>query len=153
MHCRIEINLSHDDQCRISNNGFTKCDDNLVQCRIVEQAQESSSGSSDDKIVDVEESEANKISEDILKCLMNIFVRLSSTKGKTMDFDSFSSLAAKASSIETNVADSDFRDPYCNSYENKKRDIGPYKHLYAIEARSVDLNRRTNATFLIRRLR
>ncbi|KAK4416217.1 hypothetical protein Salat_2447200 [Sesamum alatum] len=121
-----------------------------IQCRIVEQAQESSSGSSDDRVVDVE-SEANRMSEDILKCLINIFVRLSSSKGKTMDFESFSSLSAKAL-IENNV-ESNFRDPYCNFSELKKRDIGTYKHLYVIESRSVDLNRKTSASFLIRRLK
>ncbi|KAL7141358.1 hypothetical protein ABFS83_08G047700 [Erythranthe nasuta] len=120
-----------------------------IQCRNVEQAQESSFGSCDDKIFDVE-SEANKLSEDILKCLINIFVRLSSSKSKTMDLEySFcSSLVAKASD-----EDSDFRDPYCNFTEYKKREIGPYKHLYVIESRSVDLSRRKNASFLIRRLR
>ncbi|KAL2504848.1 hypothetical protein Adt_20469 [Abeliophyllum distichum] len=64
-----------------------------LQCRIVEQAQESSS---DDRVTDAE-SPANKISED--------------------------------------------------------RDIGHYKHLSTIEAGSVDLNRKTNASFLIRRLK
>ncbi|KAL0377735.1 UNVERIFIED_CONTAM: hypothetical protein Sradi_3079000 [Sesamum radiatum] len=121
-----------------------------IQCRTVEQAQESSSGSSDDRVADVE-SEANRMSEDILKCLINIFVRLSSSKGKTMDFESFSSLSAKA--LSENNVESNFRDPYCNFSELKKRDVGTYKHLYAIEARSVDLNRKTNASFLIRRLK
>ncbi|KAL0288141.1 UNVERIFIED_CONTAM: hypothetical protein Scaly_2740500 [Sesamum calycinum] len=119
-------------------------------CRTVEQAQESSSGSSDDRVADVE-SEANRMSEDILKCLINIFVRLSSSKGKTMDFESFSPLSAKA--LSENNVESNFRDPYCNFSELKKRDVGSYKHLYAIEARSVDLNRKTNASFLIRRLK
>ncbi|KAL0350637.1 UNVERIFIED_CONTAM: hypothetical protein Sradi_4212900 [Sesamum radiatum] len=121
-----------------------------IQCRTVEQAQESSSGSSDDRVADVE-SEANRMSEDILKCLINIFVRLSSSKGKTMDFESFSPLSAKA--LSENNVESNFRDPYCNFSELKKRDVGTYKHLYAIEARSVDLNRKTNASFLIRRLK
>ncbi|KAL0450317.1 UNVERIFIED_CONTAM: hypothetical protein Slati_1588100 [Sesamum latifolium] len=121
-----------------------------IQCRTVEQAQESSSGSSDDRVADIE-SEANRMSEDILKCLINIFVRLSSSKGKTMDFESFSSLSAKA--LSENNVESNFRDPYCNFSQLKKRDVGTYKHLYAIEARSVDLNRKTNASFLIRRLK
>lgn len=118
-----------------------------MQCRIVEQAQESSSGSSDDRGVDIE-SEANKMSQDILNCLISIFVRMSSSRGKTMDF---SSLGAKAF-CENNV-ESSFRDPYFNSSELKKRDIGTYKHLYVIEAHSVDLNRKASASFLIRRLR
>ncbi|KAL2240327.1 UNVERIFIED_CONTAM: hypothetical protein Sindi_0673900 [Sesamum indicum] len=121
-----------------------------IQCRTVEQAQESSSGSSDDRVADVG-SEANRMSEDILKCLINIFVRLSSSKGKTTDFESFSSLSAKA--LSENNVESNFRGPYCNFSELKKRDVGTYKHLYAIEARSIDLNRKTNASFLIRRLK
>lgn len=120
---------------------------NSVQCRIVEQAQESSSGSSDDRGVDIE-SEANKMSQDILNCLISIFVRMSSSRGKTMDF---SSLGAKA--FCDNNVESSFRDPYFNSSELKKRDIGTYKHLYVIEAHSVDLNRKASASFLIRRLR
>lgn len=118
-----------------------------MQCRIVEQAQESSSGSSDDRGVDIE-SEANKMSQDILNCLISIFVRMSSSRGKTMDF---SSLGAKAF-CENNV-ESSFRDPYFNSEELKKRDIGTYKHLYVIEPHSIDLNRKASASFLIRRLR
>ncbi|KAG8384403.1 hypothetical protein BUALT_Bualt04G0114400 [Buddleja alternifolia] len=121
-----------------------------MQCRIVEQAQESSSGSSDDRIVDID-SEANRTSENILKCLINIFVRLSSSKGKTMDLESFSSLATKT--FSENNAESDFRDPYCIFSEINKRDIGTYKHLYSIEARSVDVKRKSNASFLIRRLK
>lgn len=142
---KTDIYLYKNQKCVITN-----CDDTFVQCRIVEQAQESSSGSSDDRALDVE-SEANKMSEEILNCLISIFVRLSTSKGKTMDLESFSSLAAKA--ISENNVESNFRDPYCISSELKKRDIGTYKYLYVIEASSVDLNRKTNALFLIRRLR
>ncbi|CAI9763311.1 unnamed protein product [Fraxinus pennsylvanica] len=121
-----------------------------LQCRIVEQARESSSSSSDDRVTDTE-SPANKISEDILKCLSSIFLRLNKLKGKTMDSESFSSLVSRA--FSKNNMESDFRDPYCISSEFKKRDIGPYKHLCTIEAGSVDLNRKTNASFLIHRLK
>ncbi|KAL2528486.1 hypothetical protein Fot_21087 [Forsythia ovata] len=118
-----------------------------LQCIIVEQAQESSS---DDSVTDAE-SPANKISEDVLKCLSSIFLRLNKPKGKTMDSESFSSLVSRA--FSENNAESDFRDPYCISSEFKKRDIGHYKHLCTIEAGSVDLNRKTNASFLISRLK
>ncbi|GFP96934.1 hypothetical protein PHJA_001837500 [Phtheirospermum japonicum] len=124
-----------------------------MQCRIVEQAHESSSGSTDDRVLDVN-NEANKLSEDILKCLINVFVRLSSSKGKTMDSESFSSFSAKEFNGNNNkIVESDSRDPYCNFTEFKKRDIGTYKYLYVIEARSVDLKRKTNASFLIQRLK
>lgn len=44
-------------------------------------------------------------------------------------------------------------DPYGISAEFKIGDIGPYKHLCAIEASSIDLNRTTDALFLIQRLK
>ncbi|XP_051127445.1 uncharacterized protein LOC127248920 [Andrographis paniculata] len=117
-----------------------------IQCRNVEQAQESSSSSSDSRLPDVD-SEANRLSEDIIKCLIKIIVRLSSSKRKTLDSESFSSLAAKG------FDQNDFRDPYSQSSELRKRDIGTYKHLHSIEAHSLDISRKTNATFLIRRLK
>ncbi|KAG6397313.1 hypothetical protein SASPL_143479 [Salvia splendens] len=88
------------------------------------------------------ESEANRTSQDVLNCLISIFVRMSSSRRKTMDL---SSLACSKEST--------FRDPYFNSNELKKRDVGAYKHLYEIEARQVDQKYRANAAFLIRRLR
>ncbi|KAG6399647.1 hypothetical protein SASPL_141128 [Salvia splendens] len=103
-------------------------------CRIVEQAHDEGGG-------DVE-SEANKTSQDVLNCLISIFVRMSSSRRKTMDL---SSLAYNE--------ESSFRDPYFNCSELKKRDVGVYKHLYVIEAHQVDQKRRANAVFLIRRLR
>ncbi|GER30862.1 hypothetical protein STAS_06824 [Striga asiatica] len=118
-----------------------------MQCRIVEQAQETSSSSSDGRVVD-SNSEANILSEDILNCLINIFVRLSSSKGKKMESESFSSAFS-----EKNNEESNFRDSNCNLSESKKRDIGTEKYLYVIEARSIDIKRKTNASFLIQRLK
>ncbi|XP_057769008.1 uncharacterized protein LOC130989036 [Salvia miltiorrhiza] len=120
-----------------------------MQCRVVEQAQESSSRSTDDRGIDVE-SEVNRMSQDILNCLISIFVRMSSSRRKTMEL---SSLAPKALLCEKDVAESSFRDPYFNSSELKRRDIGVYKHVHVIEANQVDLNRRCSASFLMRRLR
>ncbi|KAI3462765.1 hypothetical protein Pfo_019428 [Paulownia fortunei] len=142
---------THVKRCQLKPESMVKSVNPLkMQCRIMEQAQESSSSSSDDRVRDVE-SEANKISEDILKFLIRIFLRLSTPKGNTMDIESFSSLATRAFS-ENNV-ESGFQDPYFNVSEFKNRDIGAYKHLYAIDASSFDLNRKTNASFLIRRLK
>ncbi|XP_022894938.1 uncharacterized protein LOC111409186 isoform X1 [Olea europaea var. sylvestris] len=122
----------------------------ILQCRIVERAQGSTSSSSDEMVTNAE-SPANQISEDVLKCLSSIFLRLNKLKGKTMDSDSFSSLVSRA--FSKNNVESGFRDPYRISSEFKKRDIGPYKHLCTIEAGSVDLNRKSKASFLIRRLK
>ena len=138
-------NFCHYGESQLSNLGTV-----LLQCRDVDQAQESSSGSSDDRVFEAE-TEANRTSQDILKCLCNIFLRLSTSKGKTLDSESFSSVIAGDLS-EHNV-DTDFRDPYLISTGSGKRDFGPYKMFPAIEASSVDFNRKANALFLIRRLR
>ncbi|KAJ0756686.1 putative ternary complex factor MIP1, leucine-zipper [Helianthus annuus] len=85
----------------------------------------------------------NKISESILKCLMNIFVRMSSTRSKSM-----TEMPTSLTKSET-----EFRDPYDICFEFEKRDIGPYKNLNAIEATSINKNRTTNSVFLIQRLK
>ncbi|XP_076903281.1 uncharacterized protein LOC143558313 isoform X2 [Bidens hawaiensis] len=89
----------------------------------------------------------NKISESILKCLMNIFVRMSSTRSKSM--------TEMPPSLTTNVTfkETEFRDPYDICSEFEKQDIGPYKNLYAIEATSINKNRTTNSVFLVQRLK
>lgn len=97
------------------------------------------------------ENEANKTSAEILKCLISTFVRLSSSKRKTMDLESFSSL--ETSEFGETALESDFRDPYFNSSVLKQREIGAYKHFYAVEAGSFDPNRNTNASFVIRGLK
>ncbi|KAL5777846.1 hypothetical protein ACOSP7_010772 [Xanthoceras sorbifolium] len=91
----------------------------------------------------------NKISEDIVKCLSNILLRMSSVKSKdtvaTLPF--ISTLASQESNGET-----EFQDPYGICSEFGKRDIGPYKNLFAIEADSINLNRTSSSLFLVRRL-
>lgn len=104
-----------------------------------ERARESPSGYSDDKVSEADSS-PNKISEDTVKCLFGIFARLS-TKDKAME-----------SGHERNK-ESECKDPYGICSDSKTIDIGPDKHLCAIEANTVDLNRRTNALFLIHRLK
>ncbi|RID77244.1 hypothetical protein BRARA_A00172 [Brassica rapa] len=93
-----------------------------INDRLEEQdkAQESSiSGSS---------SEANRVSEDLLKCLVSIILRISSSKDTALD-------------------------PYSNCLEWRAREIGAYKNLCSVDASSIDLGRRTNASFLIHRLK
>ncbi|XP_012851525.1 PREDICTED: uncharacterized protein LOC105971220 [Erythranthe guttata] len=74
----------------------------------------------------------NKISESILKCLMDVFLKMNSLE--IFDYE-------------------EFKDPYgiCSKFE--KRDIGPYKRLLAIEATSLNPNRTTISIFLVRRLK
>lgn len=92
----------------------------------------------------------NTISENILKCLTNIFLRMSSRKGRTTA-DTLPSLMGY-NSCES-IEKKEFGDPYgiCSKFE--RRDIGPYKHLYAIEASSINPNRTTISVFLVRRLK
>ncbi|KAI3500481.1 hypothetical protein L1887_36303 [Cichorium endivia] len=127
----------------------TKLPNRLVDHQ--ERAQEScSSSSSSDRILEAE-SECNKISENVLNCLIGIFLRLSKLKAKTMDAEAFSNLM----SLDLTGVDRGpgFRDPYGVCLKSKKRDIGPYKDLFAIEAGSIDFKKKKNASLLIRRLK
>ncbi|KAF5817732.1 putative ternary complex factor MIP1, leucine-zipper [Helianthus annuus] len=89
----------------------------------------------------------NKISESILKCLMNIFVRMSSTRSKSM-----TEMLPSLTTNET-VKETECKDPYNICFEYEKRDVGPYKNLYAIEVTSINKNRTANSVFLIQRLK
>ncbi|XP_012450165.1 uncharacterized protein LOC105773079 isoform X1 [Gossypium raimondii] len=83
----------------------------------------------------------NKVSEDLIRCLSSIFLRMNSIK-KT--FPSLSMLGSQ---------ETGFRDPYgiCSDYG--RRDIGPYKHLVSISDDSINLNRTSNSLFLLHRLK
>ncbi|EXB96713.1 hypothetical protein L484_011758 [Morus notabilis] len=103
-----------------------------LESRLVdhERAQESCSGSPDSKVLEADCS-PNKVSEDIVKCLSNILLRMSTLKDR----------------------ETEFRDPYGICLEFRNADIGPYKHLCAIDATSIDISRTTSALFLMHRLK
>ncbi|XP_061357448.1 uncharacterized protein LOC133301769 [Gastrolobium bilobum] len=113
-----------------------KCMDHLklqLDWRLADQERaESSSSSSDDKVSEVD-STPNRVSEDIVKCLSSIFVRI----------------AFNQCSKEKDQS----CDPYGICSESKTSDVGPYKNLCEVKASTVDLNRTTNAVFLIHRLK
>lgn len=90
----------------------------------------------------------NKISENILKCLSSILMRMSSAKGTAENLPSFSTLGIQESNERP-----EFWDPYDISSEFGKRDIGPYKQLYAVEAHAINPNRTASSLFLLRRLK
>ncbi|THG20721.1 hypothetical protein TEA_005828 [Camellia sinensis var. sinensis] len=119
----------------------------LVDC---EQAQESSSGSSDGGVLEADSNPPNKISEDVLKCLSSIFLRLSTLKHKAVESKSIPSSVVLSNE---NNQETKIWDPYGICLEFRNREIGPYKHLCSIEAGLIDLNRKTNASFLIHRLK
>lgn len=89
----------------------------------------------------------NRISEDIVRCLSTILLRMSSGKRKgTAENLHFLSTLASEEKTES-------QDPYGICLQFGKRDIGPYKHLFAIEADSIDTNRTSSSMFLVRRLK
>ncbi|KAH1065645.1 hypothetical protein J1N35_030632 [Gossypium stocksii] len=92
----------------------------------------------------------NKVSEELVKCLSTIFLRMSSKK-RNSAADSFPSVSMLGSQESSDVTK--FQDPYgiCSNFG--RRDIGPYKHLFPIDAGSINLNRTSNSLFLLRRLK
>uniref|UniRef100_A0A1J3JG09 DUF547 domain-containing protein n=1 Tax=Noccaea caerulescens TaxID=107243 RepID=A0A1J3JG09_NOCCA len=106
-----------------------KCSESIND-RLADQdkAQESVSGSSsEDKSVQSGNA-ANRVSEDLLKCLVSIVLRISSSKDIVLD-------------------------PYSNYSEWKTRELGAYKNLCSVDVSLIDLGRRINASFLIHRLK
>ncbi|XP_039056056.1 uncharacterized protein LOC120198880 [Hibiscus syriacus] len=92
----------------------------------------------------------NKVSEELVKCLSTIFLRMSSMKRKSSaeSFPWLSMLGSQESKDETK-----FRDPYGICLNFGRRDIGRYKHLISIDADSINPNRTSNSLFLLRRLK
>ncbi|VVB07611.1 unnamed protein product [Arabis nemorensis] len=90
-----------------------------------------------------ENCDPNRISEDLVKCLSNIFMRMSSVKSQK-----------DTKSQEIIDKDTTFKDPYgiCSSF--RRRDIGPYKKFTDVDAASVNRNRKSSSSvFLIRQLK
>ncbi len=54
---------------------------------------------------------------------------------------------------QENGEETEYRDPYGMCSQFGKRDIGPYKHLFAIEAGTINPNRTSNSLFLLHRLK
>lgn len=122
-----------------------RLDPNLqLECRLKDQA--SIEARTPDERLSGDDS-PNRISENILKCLSSILLRMSSMKNRSRT-ENLSTLATQESSEETN-----YWDPYGICLEFGKKDIGPYKKLCQIEAGSINLNRTANSLFLLRRLK
>ncbi|KAK7251072.1 hypothetical protein RIF29_33951 [Crotalaria pallida] len=115
-----------------------------------ERAQ-SSPSSSDDRVLEAD-STPNRVSEDIVKCLCSIFVRIVGTSkdkfGESKTPPRFTSAFNQCSKEKFQLCD-----PYDIISESKTTDVGPYKNLCEVKASTVDLNRTTNAVFLIHRLK
>ncbi|XP_021722627.1 uncharacterized protein LOC110690109 [Chenopodium quinoa] len=92
----------------------------------------------------------NAISENILKCLLSIFSRMNTSKNR-LSMEKFPPSAAFSSPDKDGYIE--LQDPYDTWPRFGRRDIGPYKNLYSVDARSLSANRTTNSLFLHRRLR
>lgn len=92
----------------------------------------------------------NIISENILKCLSSILLRMSAVKNTGSAGDISPLWATKP---RTCAEETEFWDPYGICLECGKRDIGPYKQLCAIDAKSFNPKRTTNTLFLLHRLK
>ncbi|XP_064978133.1 uncharacterized protein LOC135619760 isoform X2 [Musa acuminata AAA Group] len=71
----------------------------------------------------------NKLSEDILKCLMDVFSRMSSPGNTKEHMETSPSVSGSSGRLE----ESDSIDPYGICAEFGRRDIGPYKLFQAVE--------------------
>lgn len=92
----------------------------------------------------------NWISENILNCLMSILSRMSVSSNR-LSLEKFPPLV-RLSAQESDKG-IELQDPYDIWPKVGKRDIGPYKHLCAIDAQSINADRKPNYVFLNRRLR
>ncbi|CAK8539756.1 unnamed protein product [Lathyrus sativus] len=108
-----------------------------LEKRLVDkESAQNSSISSNDKVLEVD-STPNRVSEDIVKCLCSIFMRIGTFKD--------------------NFGESKTKTPLCDPYGicsvSKTRDIGAYNSFYEIKAPTIDFNRMRNAAFLTNRLK
>uniref|UniRef100_J3MTT1 Ternary complex factor MIP1 leucine-zipper domain-containing protein n=1 Tax=Oryza brachyantha TaxID=4533 RepID=J3MTT1_ORYBR len=101
-------------------------------------------GTEDSTVIDSENisTEANKVSEELLTCLLNIFSQMRSSTDQDEDRSSSPSVSGACAG-----------DPY-GVMELGGRDIGPYKQFRAVDANSFDQNVfYSSNTFLGRRLK
>ncbi|XP_047155351.1 uncharacterized protein LOC124826556 isoform X2 [Vigna umbellata] len=131
-----------------------KCMDHLrlqLDWRLADHERaQSSSSSSDDKVSEVDIT-PNRVSEDIVRCLSSIFVRIGTSKDKIGEAKTPSRSASAFNQFSKEK--DQLCDPYGICPESKTREVGPYKRLCEVKASTVDMNRASNAVFLIQRLR
>lgn len=95
-------------------------------------------GTEDTTVIDSENisTEANKVSEELLTCLLNIFSQMRSSSDQDEDRSSSPSVSG---SCESSDGAACAGDPY-GVLELGSRDIGPYKQFRAVDATSFDQN-------------
>ncbi|TKY75097.1 NEK protein kinase [Spatholobus suberectus] len=95
----------------------------------------------------------NILSENILKCLSSILLRMSAARNLDSTGDVPPSWTPKSKNYVEGSEGTEFWDPYGICLEFGKRDIGPYNQLCAIEAKSFDPKRTAKSLFLLHRLK
>ncbi|XP_068637638.1 uncharacterized protein [Aristolochia californica] len=138
----------------VEPNATEKCVEPLklqLDCRLVDHERvEASTNTPKESVPEVES--PNKVSEDILKCLLSIFLRMSTPKATTMESEMLPSISGSYTSGEGSE-NMEFQDPYGICSDFGKKDIGLYKTLRAVEASSIISNRIIGSAFLIQRLK
>jgi hypothetical protein len=94
---------------------------------------------------------ANKVSEELLTCLMAIFSQMSTSNSNSQDDERGSSPSASGSCASSSDG-ACAGDPY-GVLELGWRDIGPYKHFRAVDTASLDRDVFAGDTLLARRLK
>ncbi|KAK7310870.1 hypothetical protein RJT34_08642 [Clitoria ternatea] len=92
----------------------------------------------------------NIISENILKCLSSILLRMSTAKNEDSAGDIPPLWTPKYKSC---IGGTEFCDPYGICLEFGRREIGPYKQFHTIEAKSFDPKRTAKSLILLHRLK
>ncbi|KAH9314252.1 hypothetical protein KI387_022879, partial [Taxus chinensis] len=111
----------------------------------------------------------NRISEEMVKCLLHIFLKLTRQslgpeydKSSVISRSTLSSLSSRSFGTRSTLScktptdsseEIDFRDPYGVCIDSESRDVGPYKHLHEIAANSIDISRMQNSLPLLKRLK
>ncbi|XP_051188156.1 uncharacterized protein [Lolium perenne] len=91
----------------------------------------------------------NRLSEELLSCLLTIFSQMGSPAAPADEEQQPLSPSVSGSSSE----DAYPQDPYGILELGGARDVGPYKHLHVIDAASFDRNALASNTLLARRLK
>ncbi|XP_062194802.1 uncharacterized protein LOC133897976 isoform X2 [Phragmites australis] len=108
-------------------------------------------GSNPDKASQVDSTVPNKLSEELLRCLLTIFSQMGSAAGGQGDEEQQAPSPSVSGSSES-LEDAYPQDPY-GILELGARDIGPYKRFHVVDAASFDRNALAGDTLLSRRLK
>ncbi|KAI0499086.1 hypothetical protein KFK09_019987 [Dendrobium nobile] len=104
-----------------------------------------------DRVACEEANGANKLSEEILRCLLQIFTSISLPKD-TVAVES-EMCPSVSGSCDSSYQDVYFLDPYDICKLLGQRDIGPYKLLREVDSSSSDVNLKSKFSFLTRKLK